>query len=193
MNKQDIMEFFDGLAPSWDDDLVHDDRKINRILDYADVREGLSVLDVACGTGVLFPDYLARNVKRITGVDISSAMIARAKAKFRDPRILLLAADIEEAAFPEPFDRAVVYNAFPHFPDPKSLVRCLSGKLAVGGRLTVAHGKGRAMIDSHHAGTASKVSLGLLREDELAALLRPYFDVDVTVNDEVYVVSGIKR
>lgn len=193
MNKRDIADFFDERASSWDDNTVRDDGKINLILDYADIRAGSDVLDVACGTGVLFPDYLARNVKRVTGVDISTAMIGLAKAKFADPRVRLLAADIEEAAFAEPFDRCVVYNAFPHFPDPAGLVRCLAGKLADGGRLTVAHGGSHAAINGHHAGAASKVSLGLLHENELAALFARYFLVDVCISDdEIYVVSGVK-
>ena len=194
MNKKDVIDFFDGLASSWDDNTVHDDKKINLILDYADIKEGSDVLDVACGTGVLFPDYLARNVKRVTGVDISTSMIGYAKEKSADPRIILLAADIEEITFAKPFDRCMVYNAFPHFPDPARLIHCLSEKLMTGGRLTVAHSRSRAAINHHHAGEASKVSLGLLHEDELAALFKRYVDVDVVLsNDEIYVVSGVKR
>ena len=194
MNKKDVIDFFDGLASSWDDNLIHDDEKINLILDYADIKEGSDVLDVACGTGVLFPDYLSRNVERVTGVDISTAMVGHAKAKFADPRIMLLAADIEEVTFSKPFDRCMVYNAFPHFPDPAHLIHCLSEKLMAGGRLTVAHSRGRAAINNHHAGTASKVSIGLLPEDELAALFEQYFDVDVVVSDDsIYVVSGVKQ
>ncbi len=194
MNKKDIIDFFDGCASSWDNNTIRDDEKINLILDYAGIKEGADVLDVACGTGVLFPDYLKRNVKRITGVDISTAMVGLAKAKFTDPRIILLAADIEKVTFTERFDRCVVYNAFPHFPDPAGLIGCLAGKLADGGRLTVAHGASRAAINNYHAGVASKVSLGLLQENELAALFAQYFSVDVVVsNDEVYIVSGVKR
>lgn len=33
----------------------------------------MRLLDVACGTGVLFPDYLARGAS-VTGIDISPEM-----------------------------------------------------------------------------------------------------------------------
>ena len=58
MNKQDIISFFDRLAPQWDADMIRSDEIINLILDTADVTSSKDVLDVACGTGVLFPDYL---------------------------------------------------------------------------------------------------------------------------------------
>ena len=194
MNKADIVAFFDELAPKWDEGLIHDDEKINRIFDYADIGSGMRVLDVACGTGVLFPDYLKRNVEKVTGIDLSEAMIARARAKFDDPRICLMAADVEEAVFEEPFDRCMVYNAFPHFPDPALLIGVLANALVPGGRLTVAHGKSREEINGHHAGVASAVSRGLPHEEELAMLFQQHFDTDVIVADSgIYVVSGIKR
>lgn len=47
MNKKEITEFFDGLADSWDSDMIKIQSKIDTILDVADVTEGKSVLDVA--------------------------------------------------------------------------------------------------------------------------------------------------
>ena len=44
------------------------------ILDNGGIKEDIHVLDVACGTGVLFPDYLKRKVASVTGVDISQKM-----------------------------------------------------------------------------------------------------------------------
>ena len=60
MDKKDVIEFFDGLAASWDAELVRSDEIIGIILDNGGIKEGVKVLDVACGTGVLIPDYLAR-------------------------------------------------------------------------------------------------------------------------------------
>ncbi len=194
MNKKDIIEFFDGLAPNWDKTLVRHDWKIEKILDIAGITEGVRVLDVACGTGVLFPDYLSRNIGHLTGVDISSAMIEIASEKFKDPRVELINGDIEEVGFSEPFDSCVVYNAFPHFPKPSQLIASLAEKLKQGGRLTVAHGMSRAQLDHHHAGSAAKVSLGLMHENELKELFKPYFDVETVISDDdMYAVSGVKR
>jgi demethylmenaquinone methyltransferase/2-methoxy-6-polyprenyl-1,4-benzoquinol methylase len=194
MNKQSVIEFFDGLAPEWDLNLVRDDKKIEKILDHARVAKNTSILDVACGTGVLVPDYLARNVKKVTGVDISSAMIKAARAKHHDPRVSLIHGDIEEMSFDSTFDCCIVYNAFPHFPDPGRLIKTLAGFLSNGGRLTIAHGMSRDDINDHHSDKASEVSLGLMSETELSDLMEPYLHVDTAIsNDEMYIVSGWKK
>lgn len=194
MQKASIVQYFDHLAPTWDEHQIRNESRLNAILDYADIRAGVRVLDVACGTGVLLPDYLARGVASVTGVDLSPAMIACAISKFSDPRVTLLVADMEEIRFPGRFDRCMVYNAFPHFPSPERLIRHLVGQLAPGGRLTVAHGMSRADINRHHSGSASSVSIGLIAETELAAIMREELAVDTVVsNDEIYVVSGVMR
>jgi demethylmenaquinone methyltransferase/2-methoxy-6-polyprenyl-1,4-benzoquinol methylase len=137
-------------------------KKINAILDYAVVKEGADVLDVACGTGVLIPDYLNRNVNKVTAVDISSEMIKIAKQKCQDNRVAFFCSDIEEIRLPDLYDTCMVYNAFPHFANPASLIQCLANKLKMGGRLTIAHSMSRKQLDSHHAGPARKVSNGLM-------------------------------
>ena len=154
----------------------------------------MNVLDVACGTGVLFPDYLARDVHSVTGVDIAPEMARRAAEKFPDARVTVLCGDIETVPLPQPFDCCMVYNAFPHFPDPARLIAHLATLLKTGGRLSIAHGMSRAMLDRHHAGSASTVSVSLMSETELAALMAPYFDVDVVISDDrMYQVCGVKR
>ena len=59
---KEVIEFFDRLASGWDAEMVRSDEIIRIILDNAGVTAGKNVLDVACGTGVLIPDYLERNV-----------------------------------------------------------------------------------------------------------------------------------
>lgn len=193
MNKAKVAAFFDNLAPNWDSDCKNSGERIRRILDYAEVESNSTVLDVACGTGVLFPFYLERNVRKITGVDLSSGMIDRASAKFEDPRIELIAGDVEQLTLPA-FNRCVVYNALPHFEDPLRLIESLSGNLEPGGRLTIAHGDSRDKINERHKHGASEVSLGLMPADALALLFAPFFDVDTVVDSgELYVVSGTKK
>lgn len=194
MDKKDVIDYFDGLAGSWDASLIRSDEVIGIILDNGGVKEGVKVLDVACGTGVLIPDYLRRKVAFVTGVDISSEMIACAKAKFEAENIRFICADIEETELPCDFDCCMVYNAFPHFPDPENLIKMLASRLKPDGRLSIAHGMSRAKIDRHHEGSASKVSMGLMSETDLARLMEPYFNVDVIISDDrMYQVSGTKK
>lgn len=194
IEKQAVIDFFDRCAPTWDAEMIRSDRKINIILDNARVGAGSRVLDVACGTGVLTPDYLARDVASVTAVDISPEMIRRARDKLRDDRVQFLCGDVETLDVGRDFDAVVVYNAFPHFPDPERLVAHLASLLRPGGVLTVAHGMGRAAIDGHHKGRASYVSRGLMSAQELAAIFEKYLTVTTVLStEEMYQVAGEKR
>lgn len=191
ISKQDVTEFFDRHADSWDAEMIRNDAVIGTILDNAGVAEGKKVLDVACGTGVLFGDYLERKVAHVTAVDISPKMVEIARTKYPDAPIEVLCADVETAEFAEKFDCIVVYNAFPHFSDPEKIISVLSSHLAPGGTLTVAHGMSRACIDSRHTEAASTVSLGLMHEDQLAAIFEKYLSVTVKISDDtMYQVVG---
>ena len=195
MQKQDVIEFFDRCAPTWDADMIKNDVTIGKILDNAEVDQGMDILDVACGTGVMFDYYLERNVASITGIDISPEMAKIADAKYADnEKVTVICGDVEEQNFDGQFDRIVVYNAFPHFPKPKRLIKILANLLKDGGRLTIAHGMSREAIDGHHKGSASKVSNGLMAADSLKKLFDPYFDVEIMIsNSRMYQVSGVKR
>ena len=191
---KEVIEFFDRLAPSWDAEMIRSDEVINTILDNAEVTEEKDILDVACGTGVLIPDYIKRNVASVTGIDISPKMAEIAKGKFPQECVTILCGDVETTAFDRQFDCIVVYNAFPHFPDPERLIAALSGLLKPDGTLTVAHGMSREKIDAHHHGTASHVSNGLISADDLAAIFGKHLTVTTVISDErMYQVVGIKR
>ena len=194
MNKQDVIAFFDRLAPQWDADMIRSDTIIAAILDKAGITAGSHVLYVDCVTGVLFHYYLKRNVGSVTAVDISPEMVKIAQSKYPEENIRVLCGDVESLDLADAFDAIVVYNAFPHFPDPKNLIRVLSRKLKTGGVLTIAHGMSRAAIDHRHEGAASKVSVGLMSEDDLAALMAPYLEVTVKISDDrMYQVAGIRK
>ena len=191
MNQQDVIAFFDRLAPGWDADMIKDDEIINTILENAGITAGMDVLDVACGTGVLFPDYLNRQVASLTAIDISPEMVKIAKGKF--PQVIVHCGDVLTADLGRKFDAIMVYNAFPHFPDPDALIAKLSGLLNPGGTLTVAHGMSRAAIDRHHEGPASKVSIGLMHEDLLEDLFTKRLTVTTKIADNrMYQVTGKK-
>lgn len=194
MDKRDVMEFFDRLAPDWDASLVERDAVINKILDNAGIGPGMDVLDVACGTGVLFPFYIERGVGSVTGIDLSAEMARIASEKYAGrPEIEVIRGDVEEYAFDRKFDAAVVYNAFPHFPEPRRLIKTLASLLRDGGTVTIAHGMSREQINRHHSDTARQVSQGLMPAGELKELLEPYFEVKTVISDnEMYQLSGTK-
>lgn len=194
MNQKETIAFFNRLAPEWDGHMVRDDAKIGQILDAAGVREGAVVLDVACGTGVLFPDYLARNVECVIGVDISTQMARIAAAKLRDARVKVVCGDVESIPVLRQCDCCVVYNAFPHFENPARLIARLALWVRPGGRLAVAHGMSLKALRRHHTGRAEGVSREMLEATALAEVFAPWFETDTVVSDsEKYIVGGTRR
>ena len=190
MDKNSIEAFFDKAASSWDEEMIKDDLIIKTILDNARVENGNTVLDVACGTGVMITYYLDRGAHP-TGIDLSKKMIEIASDKFKDVEFIW--GDVEELN-DRKFDRIIVYNAFPHFIDPEALVKHLATLLNKDGTLTIAHGMSRERINHHHEGPASSISNGLIKASELAKVMSKYLDVYVSIDDDrMYQVSGILK
>lgn len=191
---EEARRFFDGLAPQWDQHARHDPRKLEAIVTLAGIREGSRVLDIACGTGVLEPVLLRFAPREILAMDLSTAMIAEARRKLTDPRVRFFACDLYELD-ETGFDTALVYSAYPHFPDKARFAAQAARMLRPGGRLFIAHSQGRDAINEHHAaGPARNVSVGLRPAEEEAEVLRPFFKMDTAVDTPaLYVLSGVCR
>lgn len=196
MDKNEVIKFFDIHSKTWDENMEKDDRKMNEILDAAKVSSGKSVLDIACGTGVMIDYYIERNVSKVTGVDISSKMIEIARNKFRKYNFIdFLCEDAEKYNFNNQYDCVMVFNAFPHFPNPETLIKNLAKAVKSGGTITVAHDRGRKDLDNHHKSVqASKISNGLISENELERIFKAagLTDIYKKATDDIYIVSGIK-
>lgn len=191
MNKQDIIAFFDKLAPEWDSCNIRNEEVIAEIISKGGIREGVKVLDVACGTGVLFPDY-QRYGADITGIDISENMVKTAREKF--PEVHVICGDATYFFFEEKFDAIMIYNAFPHFDEPEKLIDNLVKALKPSGRLSIAHGISEKELAECHSGNARNVSVPLVKKEVLADMMKPYLDTDVLISDDrMYMVSGVKR
>ena len=86
---EQVAVYFDGHAQTWDEiapgrgriDCILDNIFLNAFLQKRYSPAGCSVLDVGCGTGVLFPYLKERGVTEITGIDLSGKMIEQAGKK----------------------------------------------------------------------------------------------------------------
>ena len=191
INTEEVIRFFDRLAPGWDGSIFRNDAVVSAILDNAKVTEGKDILDVACGTGVLIPDYLERKVASVTAIDISPKMAEIAGKKFPQPNVTVLCGDVEKMDTEQRFDCIVVYNALPHFPDAENLIRHLTSLLKPGGILTAAHGMSREKINAHHHDTAQAVSNGLMPAEDLARIFSKYLEVTTVLSTPLmYQVAG---
>ncbi|MGP1587866.1 MAG: class I SAM-dependent DNA methyltransferase [Treponemataceae bacterium] len=192
MDKEKVKEFFNNRADNWDEGRKSNTEVIEKILDYADIKSGCSVLDVACGTGVLFPYCIERNVSSITAVDISEKMCEHAAKKFTDERIKVICADIIDSKIDIPkADRCIVFNAFPHLGEVRESLRALCSYLCPEGILTIAHAGNSESINKHHMEKASLVSESLPLAKDLAKIFEEYAHIlHIIETENLYVVSG---
>ena len=153
MNRR-IEAFFDGLAPTWDEEVASRfaDR-LNAMVDALPISPGQTVLDVGAGTGIL-AGVLASRVApngRVIAVDLSRAMLRDGKTRRPDPRIAWIQADVLDAPLARhAFDWVICYSVFPHFLDQQEAVTGFAALLKPGGRLAVLHSQSREAINAHH-------------------------------------------
>ena len=90
---------------------------------------GSRVLDLGCGTGLELEEYFARNAgARVTGIDLSEAMLKALKAKFPGKDLTLVKASYFDAPLGENrYDAAVSVESLHHF--PAEMKASLYGKL----------------------------------------------------------------
>lgn len=193
MDKKAITCFFDKCSEKWDENLKTDDNKMNEIMDAAGIGQDKRILDIACGTGVMFNYYLNRDVSEITGVDISSKMIEICRKKFsNNEKINVICGDADEIEFCNKYDCCMIFNAFPHFCSPLQLLKNLKKSVKTGGSITVAHDDGRNAIDKHHLGEAKPYSNGLMSADDLVDIFeKAGLNVKIKISrDDIYIVSA---
>ena len=99
---------------------------------------GTCVLEVGVGTGLALPHYLPG--KRVTGIDLSAEMLARARTRLTKqglPNVdALLEMDAEEMAFPDAaFDIAVAMFVASVVPQPRRLLAEMRRVVRPGGHL----------------------------------------------------------
>lgn len=109
-----------------------------RVLEAAQVEAGQSVLDVACGTGILAREAARRaGPRRVTGLDCNDGMLAVARA--RECEVDWRLARAEALPFEDArFDAVVSQFGLMFFDDRERALREMWRVLRPGGRLAVA-------------------------------------------------------
>lgn len=103
-------------------------------------RGACDVLDLGCGTGSLSL-LAAERGHRVTGVDLSAAMIALARAKLAGRDAVFLVGDAAAPPVGEQrFDVVLVRHLLWALPDPGRALRHWRGLLRPGGRLVLVEG-----------------------------------------------------
>lgn len=134
-----VAPVYDALSPIWRDWLYRDALGALDAAIVAALSSGGDVLDLGCGTGALLERLLALGVPfgTYTGLDASSAMLARARAKLGGvPGIRFEPHDLRTGPLPDgPFGLVVSAWALEHLREPGTVVAAARARLRPGGRL----------------------------------------------------------
>lgn len=146
--------FFDKLAEEWDLAFTSEDlERLNHLIEKINVRPGMDILDLGCGTGILF-DLLRRKTGEkgtVTGVDFSLNMIRIAHRNFPFENVNVVDADVTMLPFPDKrFDLAVAFASFPHFRDQHRTLHEIHRVLKTGAKFFIIHLASSKEIGEHH-------------------------------------------
>ena len=197
MNKD--IAFFDSFADTWDAYRNTNTQILERLLERANIPAGAKVLDVGSGTGVLLP-YLHAAVGaegKITAVDFSEKMLAKAQEKFANfKNIDYLVGDVLELALhADSLDVVICLNFFPHLHTRKeefiSKMKCF---LKNGGSLIIMHDISREKVNSIHRDCAVVTEHRLPEAKVVGKMLETlgYSNIQAYEDETLYFVKGEK-
>ena len=116
-----------------------------KLLDSSKIKKGDSVLDIACGTGLVTKKLIRKvgSKGQIYGIDSSESAIKIARKWTGDPKNLhFIRADAERIQFKTQFDAITCQYALFFFPDEQKVLRNMKKLLKKNGTISLAvHGK----------------------------------------------------
>jgi ubiquinone/menaquinone biosynthesis C-methylase UbiE len=139
-NSDSMRQAFDRLAADYDRRWrPYIAATLGSVLDAVSLEGSEKVLDVPCGTGELESRLLARwPGLRITGVDISPAMLRKSVAKNRRHAVAWIEADVADLPVADDsFDWVICANSFHYFRRPVESLVELRRVLRPGGQLVL--------------------------------------------------------
>ena len=190
--------FFDSLAAEWDLMFTTEDiERLSHLVDGLGMTEGMNILDLGCGTGILF-DMLRRRIGQngsVTGVDFSIEMAQKAHRNFPFANVNVINADATVLPFTDSiFDMAVAFSAFPHFSDQQKAIDETHRVLKPQARFYIIH-----LISSKELSRLHRAIGGIVEHDEippetkLREMLNTSKFIDVTIEDHpgLYLATAV--
>ena len=141
VDKSFTARFFDKFSWFWDRffPIWYGEDELKKVLKYAGVREGQTVLDFGSGTGLSTIAISRRVGSRgiVVATDISESQLKKVKKKIEKENmrnVVLIKEDVLSPFEPETFDALVSVSVLEHFANPRRIIKRLMNLLKKGGR-----------------------------------------------------------
>jgi len=170
-------KFFDKLAEEWDFTFTAEDLdRLRHLVGKIGVTEGMQILDLGCGTGILF-DMLRRAVGEsgsVTGVDFSFEMAQKAHRNFPFPNVNVVDADAVSLPFVDSsFDMVVAFASFPHFSNQQRALDEAHRVLKAGAKIFIIQlESSKETIETHHRVGGAVADDSLPPDDKFHEMLK---------------------
>lgn len=149
-NNNEQAAFFNEKAATWDPKDNHTSALPGLFTELAGIQEDSCVLDIGCGTGIMFEAFIQAHARHITALDLSTEMLKQAQQK-ANKAFSLLNQDIYTFETPERFNAVIMCNVYPHLGDKAQLVDIIKRLLVPGGRFLVCHTLSKDALNAVHA------------------------------------------
>lgn len=163
-------EYFGNYAADWDKNFTAEDLQVlSDLIAEFGLKPGDRVVDLGCGTGVLF-DILRREIGisgLVVGIDFSLAMVRKAHQNFPFRNCPAVNAEAENLPLKDAnFDMVISFASFPHFSNHPRVVREISRVLRKGSRLYILHLLGSEELAQHHHDADAAVADDCLPDED---------------------------
>jgi ubiquinone/menaquinone biosynthesis C-methylase UbiE len=189
------VDLFNEVANEWNKNIPEKNYKIAiNMIEKFEIKEKSSVLDVACGTGILFSILKEKNLHKYVGIDISENMVkeflkehSKADVRVDDFQRKLL---LEHS-----FDYIIIFNSIPHFDDLDLVFENAYNNLNDNGTFIIAHCKTREELKTHHRniGYISNKKEPIPIDSSLLFFSKKYEFTEINIEDEDYFCFSCKK
>lgn len=191
---EDQKDYFNSNYKSWINSIDDNKKKvIEESIKSLGLGKNITVLDIGCGTGILYPFLMGIPVKEYMGLDISERMVEEFSKKHKNVNLKIC--DFQkEIDLNRKFDTVLIFDSIPHFEDLDTLFINAGTHLESNGRFSIIHSRTREELKKHHR----KINFSLGREAipldaDLEVLCDRYgFDLEKIKDDDFFFFSCIK-
>ena len=160
--------YFNGKAKDWNSKQSEKNAKIHQLLSKLDLQRCTSILDIGCGTGVLFPFLIkfAQRQAKVFAIDFAECM-AREAAQQNYPAANVLCGCARYLPFIDnSIDLVIAFHVIPHIQGKYRAIKECWRVLKPYGKLAIIHLHGSQEINAIHAEIGGTVENHKLQSGE---------------------------